>query len=153
LLAASRGGETRTAELAKEQLPDRYPYVYEFRNALALDPGNEALHRELAYLLLAMSGKNQASRADAEQEFKNIVDQAPTDYLAAAQLGLLYLADKRESLAMPILRNVLAHADAATANHVRMALRMPLLLQEPRAGEDAPLDPRVLGERSYQAGF
>ncbi len=37
LLAASRGGEARAAELAREQLPDRYPYVYEFREALELD--------------------------------------------------------------------------------------------------------------------
>jgi len=38
LLAASRGGEPRAAELAREQLPERYPYVYEFRKALELDP-------------------------------------------------------------------------------------------------------------------
>ena len=58
LLAASRGGETRSAELARDQLPDRYPYVYEFRKALELDPKNDTLHRELAYLLLRMSEKN-----------------------------------------------------------------------------------------------
>jgi tetratricopeptide (TPR) repeat protein len=156
LLAASRGGETRAAELAREQLPERYPYVYEFRNALALDPGNDALHRELAYLLLAMSEKDQASRGDAEQEFKQIVDRSPHDYLAAAQLGILYLASDDNALAMPILRDVLAHADQATANRVRMALKMPLLLEERRpenSPDVAPFDPRVLAERSYQAGF
>ena len=38
LLAASRGAEPRTAEAAREHLPARYPYVYEFEAALALDP-------------------------------------------------------------------------------------------------------------------
>ena len=36
LIAASRGPEPRTAELARELLPARYPYVYEFRQALEL---------------------------------------------------------------------------------------------------------------------
>jgi Tfp pilus assembly protein PilF len=152
LLAASRGGETRAAELAREQLPDRYPYVYEFRKALEIDRGNDALHRELAYLLLAMSEKEPTGVDEALQEFKRIVDASPGDYVAAAQLGLLYLAANQSSLAMPILRNVLAHADSATANHVRMALKLPLLLEERRTN-DSPLDPLLLGERSYQAGF
>lgn len=151
-LAASRGGETRAAELAREQLPDRYPYVYEFRQALDLDPQNETLHRELAYLLLRMSEKEPENQEEARQEFKRIMDRSPGDYVAAAQLGLLYLAANQNALAMPILRNVLAHADSATANRVRMALKLPLLLEERRA-DDSPLDPRVLGERSYQAGF
>ena len=153
LLAASRGGEPRAAELAREQLPDRYPYVYEFRKALELDPKNDALHRELAYLLLSMSQNHQASQEDAQAEFRALTAQSPGDYLAAAQLGLLYLAEHRDDLANPILKNVLGNADAATANRVRMALHMPLVLEN-RASSDAPaLDPRVLGERSYNAGF
>jgi tetratricopeptide (TPR) repeat protein len=147
LLAASRGNETRAAELAREQLPDRYPYVYEFRNALEIDPGNEALHRELAYLLLAMSENDPAV-----EEFKRIVDTSPGDYVAAAQLGLLYLAANQNALAMPILKNVLAHADSVTANHVRMALKLPLLLEDRRT-DDSQLNPLLLGERSYDAGF
>jgi Tfp pilus assembly protein PilF len=152
LLAASRGGETRAAELAREQLPDRYPYVYEFRKALEIDPGNDALHRELAYLLLAMSEKEPASLDEAVREFKGIVNASPDDYVAAAQLGLLYLAAGQNALAMPILKNVLAHADSATANHIRMALKLPLLLEERRT-DDSALDPLLLGDRSYEAGF
>jgi tetratricopeptide (TPR) repeat protein len=152
LLAASRGGETRAAELAREQLPDRYPYVYEFRNAIELDPGNDTLHRELAYLLLQMSKTEEHNGHDAELEFKRIVEKSPHDYVAAAQLGLLYLAENQNSMAMPILEDVLAHADAATANHVRMALKLPLVLEERRTDEPH-LDARVLGERSYAAGF
>ena len=152
LLAASRGGEPRSAELAKERLPERYPFVYEFRKALELDPKNDALHRELAWLLLQMSEKNGASRADAEKEFQSVVDSTPDDYLAVAQLGLLYLEDHNEELAMPLLKTVLTLADSATANRARMALHMPLVLEE-RKTSDTALDPRTLGERSYNAGF
>jgi hypothetical protein len=120
LLAASRGGEPRAAELAREQLPDRYPYVYEFRKALELDPTNAALHRELAYLLLAMSEKDQASRDEAQQEFKLIVDASPSDRVAAAQLDLMNVPAKQDSL-------------------------------EEKPADDS--NPRVLGERSYAAGF
>lgn len=152
LLAASRGGEMRAAELAREQLPDRYPYVYEFRQALELDPTNTALHRELAWLLLKMSEKDTALRNDAIGEFATIVKTAPDDYVSAAQLGLLYFADGRESLARPLFRSVLDHADAATANRVRTALKMPLVLED-REAAAAPADPRLMGERSYEAGF
>jgi tetratricopeptide (TPR) repeat protein len=155
LLAASRAGEPRAAELARERLPGRYPYVYEFRKALEIDPKNAALHRELAWLLLRMSEKNGAtreSRNDAEREFQNLINGWSEDYLAAVQLGLLYLEDHNDELAMPLLKFVLAHADAATANRARMALHMPLLLESRRSDETA-LDPRTLGERSYNAGF
>jgi len=152
LLAASRGGETRTAELAREQLPDRYPYVYEFREALKLDPKNEELHRELAYLLLSMSEKDESKKPEAVQEFKRIAEESPTDYLASAQLGLLYQAQNQNALAQSLFREVLAHGDAATANRVRMALKMPLVLEEHRSG-NAALDPLTLGQRSYDAGF
>jgi tetratricopeptide (TPR) repeat protein len=120
LLAASRGGETRAAELAREQLPDRYPYVYEFREALELDPANVALHRELAYLLLAMSEKDRASRDEAKQEFRKIVDASPSDRVAAAQLDLLNTPAKQAS-------------------------------PEEKPADDS--NPRLLGERSYTAGF
>jgi Tfp pilus assembly protein PilF len=158
LVAASRGPEPRTAELAREQLPARYPYVYEFRQALELDPTNDALHRELAYLLLSMSANGQASREDAEKEFAALVAGSPGDDAAAAQLGLLYLEDHRTELAMPLLNRVLADGkDDATANRIRAALHMPpaLELRPAATATSSPNtpDPRVLGERSYQAGF
>ena len=152
LLAASRGGEPRAAEMAREQMPERYPYVYEFRAALELDPESEELHRELAYLLLSMSERGAATRVEAEQEFRVIVEGTPGDYLAMAQLGVLILADGEDERAMPYLQKVLEKGDAPTANRVRMALKMPLVLEE-RQGAVEPLDPRVLGERSYAAGF
>src|SRR6185437_12508555 len=84
LIAASRGPEPRAAELARERLPERYPYVYEFRLAVALDPSNEALRKELAYLLLRMSDDGRASRDDAETEFAALIASNGTaneDYL------------------------------------------------------------------------
>ena len=154
LIAASRGPEPRAAEMAREQLPDRYPYVYEFREALALDPASATLRRELAYLLLKMSEDGQAERADAENEFSSLIAIVPDDYVAVAQLGLLYLEDLRTDVAMPLLNRVLAHGNQETANRVRMALHLPLVLEERNApGEQSAIDPRVLGERSYQSGF
>src|SRR5262249_55751839 len=52
LLSAAWGGEPRAREAALELLPERYPYVVEFRRALELDPNNIELRRELAFLLL-----------------------------------------------------------------------------------------------------
>jgi Flp pilus assembly protein TadD len=62
LLAASRGGQPRVAERARELLPDRYPYVYEFEKALEIDPKNFELRREYAYLLLTMGKQDEAER-------------------------------------------------------------------------------------------
>ncbi len=72
LLAASRGAEPRVADTARALLPDRYPYVYEFEQALALDPGNDELRRELAYLHLEMG-----NRAAASQQFEILPERAP----------------------------------------------------------------------------
>jgi Tfp pilus assembly protein PilF len=63
LLAASRGTEPRAAEETRLLMPARYPYVYEFRQALNLDPKNAGLRRELAYLLLEM-GKTEDAKAE-----------------------------------------------------------------------------------------
>src|SRR5262249_53461050 len=78
--------------------------------------------------------------------------RTPADYMSAVQLGLLYQADNRPTLATPLLRDAMAHADSATANRARMALRLPPLLEE-RKADNSSLDPRALAERSYQAGF
>ncbi len=84
LLAASRGAEPMVAEAARELLPARYPYVYEFQKALALDPPNVELRRELAYLHLEMS-----NRAEAEREFEILVQESPEDAAAIVQLRAL----------------------------------------------------------------
>jgi len=71
LLAASRGSEPRVAEEARELLPSRYPYVYEFEKALALDPENAELRRELAYLHAEMG-----NRAEAEKQLQQLPERA-----------------------------------------------------------------------------
>lgn len=153
LLAASRGGEPRAAELARALLPERYPYVYEFRRALELDPHNVELHRELAYLLLRMSDKGEGSAADAENEFRVIVDSEPSDLLSAAQLGFLYLSRKELDRATPVLRRVLDGDDEDLANRVRAALRLPLRLKKTSTPEDAAAEARLMADKSLQAGY
>ena len=149
LLAASRGGEPRAAEAARELLPNRYPYVSEFERALELDPNNLDLRRELAYLLLRMK-----RQAEAEQEFRKLSKMSETDYLSAAQLGFLLLARGDTAAAMPLLERVMKGADQDLANRVRAVLHVPQTLRT-RPAEPAPrsIDAKVMAERSLQAGF
>ncbi len=159
LLAASRGGETRAAELAREFLPDRYPYVYEFRRALSLDPKNVGLHRELAYLLLKMSESlepdtRRSRQLEAEDEFRVIVASAPADLLSCAQLGFLYLGRKDVDHAMPLLKRVLDGDDKDLANKVRISLHLPPEMQKrDQAAAETQVDSRVMAEKSYAAGY
>ncbi len=48
-IAAWRGGSPRVSEQARALLPARYPYLSEFQRALALDPGNLQLQRDVTY--------------------------------------------------------------------------------------------------------
>lgn len=84
LLAASRSEQSRTAEMAKAQMDARYPYPYEFADAIKLDPRNVALRRELAFLYLAMH-----KEAEAVEQFQQILALAPGDKLAQKQLDAL----------------------------------------------------------------
>ena len=157
LLAASRGTEPRSAELAREQLPDRYPYVYEFRQALELDPTSQGLHKELGYLLLSMADRGQASREGASEEFTAVIKADPDDLEAVAQLGLLYLGDHKTDMAMPLLNRVLGgDGDAAIKTRIRDALQLPAPLEKRSSVEPAnpsPTNVAALGDRSYEAGF
>lgn len=150
LLAASRGAEPYAAERARELLPARYPYVYEFRQALELDPANTELRRELAYLLLEMD-----RRSEAEQEFRTLAQTVPEDLLSAAQLGFLLLNRKQAEEAMPLLKRVLEGGDDELADRVRRALGLPQTLRRrpetPR--RTVSLEAKTLAERSYQAGY
>jgi Tfp pilus assembly protein PilF len=147
LLAASRGGEPRAAEMARELLPDRYPYVPEFRRALALDPANGELRRELGYLLLRMELPREA-----EAEFQAL---APGDLLAATQLGFLLWARGERALAQPLFDRVLAAGDEDLANRVRAVLRMPQVLKPRAAPQPEPqsIDAKIMAERSIKAGY
>ncbi len=155
LLSASRGGETRAAEGARELLPSRYPFVYEFRGALDLDAANVELRRELAYLLLRMNHKDEA-----EREFQIITERSPEDLLSAAQLGFLYLASHERDKAMPLLERVMNGKDLELANRVRAALQLPQVpAVQPRSDaappepEKAAVDAKLMAERSIKAGY
>jgi tetratricopeptide (TPR) repeat protein len=150
LLAASRSGEPRAAESARELLPARYPWLSEFRAAVALDAANIELRREMAYLLLRME-----RQSEAEEEFLAITRVDEGDLLSAAQLGFLYLGRGDRLSAMPLLERVLRGGDEELANRVRAVLRLPQTLR-PRAGESpraASLDARQMAERSIRAGY
>ena len=151
LLAASRGGEPRAAEMARELLPVRYPFIDEFRRALGFDPANAELRRELAYLLLRMD-----RQPEAETEFRILADTVPSDLLSATQLGFLLYARGERGAAQPLFDRVLAGDDEDLANRVRAVLRMPQILK-PRADATpaAPTSPdaKIMAERSIKAGY
>jgi len=150
LLAASRGAQPRVAEEARQLSERRYPYVYEFREALKLDPNNLELRRELAYLLLAMDNKDEA-----EAEFLNIATNAPDDLLSVAQLGFLLLTRKDLAGAAPLLDRVLKGGDETLADRVRVALKLPQTLRrrnEPTQ-QKVSREAKVLAEKSLQAGY
>ena len=150
LLAASRGAEPRAAESAMALLPDRYPYVNEFRQALELDPANTRLRRELAYLLLEMG-----RREEAEAEFEVIVEAAPEDHLSAAQLGFLRLNRRDYDGAMPLLERVLESGDAELQDRVRAALSLPQQLargpETPRA--EVAVEAKEFATKSLEKGY
>ena len=150
LLAASRGAEPRTAEAARELLPTRYPYVYEFEAAIAFDPSNVALRREFAYLLLEMG-----HRDEAESQFRVITELDKEDSLSAAQLGFLLLNRHEVEKAMPLLERALKSDDDVVTDRVREALRMPKTLRKrpetPRS--QTSNEAKTLAERSLEAGY
>jgi tetratricopeptide (TPR) repeat protein len=148
LLAASRGGEPRAAELARDLLPARYPWVAEFRAALALDPGNHELRRELAYLLLRMNRE-----PDAEAEFRILTQNVPGDLLSATQLGFLLYARGQHLAAQPLFDRVLAGSDDELANRVRAVLRLPQVLRSRDTARPASIDARIMADRSLKAGY
>ncbi|MBM3759854.1 MAG: tetratricopeptide repeat protein [Acidobacteria bacterium] len=84
IIAASRGTPAMVAEEAREFLPARYPYVYEFELAIQMDPLNVALRRELGFLLLKMNREREAVAV-----FEALLKLAPDDALAIAQLAFL----------------------------------------------------------------
>jgi Tfp pilus assembly protein PilF len=148
LIAASAGGEPRAAELARELLPARFPFVNEFHAALELDPGNHELRRELGYLLLRMK-----RNAEAEEQFRILAKDAPEDLLSATQLGFLLYGRGEKLAATPLFDRVLAGKDEDLANRVRAVLRMPQVLA-PRAPSAPPsIDAKVMAERSLKAGY
>ena len=149
LLAASRGAQPRVAEQARELLPARYPYVYEFQKALELDPKNYELRRELAYLELQMGNKDEA-----EKQFQLLNQMAPGDLLSAAQLGFLRLNRKDYAGAQPLLDQVLKGDDEELADRVRVVLKLPQTLHKRGATPQSTSDEaKAMAEKSLKAGY
>jgi len=144
LLAASRGGEARAAEMARELLPTRYPYVSEFRHALDLDSANVELRRELAFLLLGMGHPSEA-----EQEFRDLAAPPANDLLAVTQLGFLLYGRGDHEAARPFFDRVLAGNDEDLANRVRAVLHVQQVQEKPPDAVSA----KVMAERSIKAGY
>ena len=147
LLAASRGGEPRAAETARELLPDRYPYVSEFEAALKLDADNAELRREFGYLLLRMDREPAA-----EEQFRGLLEKAPADLLAATQLGFLLFARGDHEGAQALFDRVLSGSDDELANRVRAVLRAQQLHSRPD-GQAGATDAKSMAERSMQTGY
>jgi Tfp pilus assembly protein PilF len=148
LLAASRGGEPRAAEMARELLPDRYPFVPEFRRALEFDSENAELRREFGYLLLRMG-----RQAEAEHEFRVLTETVPDDLLSATQLGFLLYGRGDKADAMPLFERVMAGPDEELANRVRAVLRIPQILKPRADTKPVSIDAKVMAERSIKAGY
>ena len=150
LIAASRGAQPRVAEKARELLPARYPYVYEFEKALDLDPKNTDLRRELAYLLLEMDQKQEA-----ERQFQIVNQSAPDDLLTAAQLGFLRLKRRDTAGAQPLLDQVLKGGDDELADRVRSALNLPQTLhrRSDTSKDQVRNEAKALAEKSLKAGY
>ena len=99
LLAASRGTQPMVAEEAREFLPPRYPYVYEFQMAVEMDPLNVAVRRELGFLLLKMGREK-----DAIDVFGALLKLAPEDALSVAQLAFLRVSKPASAAARAAAR-------------------------------------------------
>jgi len=152
LLAASRSvASPRSAEQARELLPARYPYVYEFEKALALEPTNGELRRELAYLHLQMGDS-----AAAENQFATLVKDAPEDLLSTAQLGFLRI-NRGDQEGAVLLDTVLARDHGELADRIRQALHLPKTAQlrsgEARAPGVPNNDAKLLAEHSLEKGY
>jgi Tfp pilus assembly protein PilF len=134
--------------MARELLPERYPYVPEFRKALELDPTNVELRRELGFLLLRMD-----RAGEAELEFRKLADPPPGDLLAVTQLGFLLYSRGRRDAAMPFFKRVLAANDQDLSNRVRAVLQMPQIVVAAQSPESSGNEPLAMADRSLQAGY
>ena len=154
LLAASRGAQPRVAEKARELLPARYPYPYEFEKALELDASNFELRREYAYLLLQVE-----KQPEAEKQFLMLHQAVPDDLLTTAQLGFLRLNRGDREGALPLLEQVLKGNDPVLADRVREALKLPrtgasnAATSRETAAQPASGEAKAMAEKSMKAGY
>jgi len=96
LIAAWRGGTPRVSEQARDLLPARYPFLAEFQKALALDPANLQLQRDVAFqkgepapVQTAAGSINPAPVLQARPEEARPAEDAKTLGLKSLQKGFL----------------------------------------------------------------
>ncbi len=150
VLLASRSLDSRTAEQGLEQMGTRYPYPYEFVNALKLDELNTTLRKELGYLYLAM-GKTE----EAKLEFKRVLEIDSKDQAAVDQLSELSGFGRRSPAPAPVV------IPAATAIPARKTITPPVekvaktvaAALPDSAGLPQKIDPRAMGIKSLKLGY
>jgi Tfp pilus assembly protein PilF len=150
LIAAWRGATPRVSEQARELLPSRYPYLSEFERALALDPGNTALHRDVAYQkgeaipvpqpeliqraaptptasgdakTLGLKSLERGFLADALKYLQIAHEADPVDFEVMLKLGWTYNQMKDDRTAMHWFDLARRSPDAATAAEASRAYR------------------------------
>ncbi len=92
LIAAWRGGTPRVSEEARDLLPARYPFLSEFQKALALDPANLQLQRDVAYQKGEPAPAAEAAAApvlESRPEEPRPVEDAKTVGLRSLEKGYL----------------------------------------------------------------
>ena len=149
LLAASRGGEPRAAEMARELLPARYPFVSEFRQALALDPANHDLRRELGYLLLRM-GRAERSRGRVPHPHPERAGRSAVRH----PIGLPAVRPRRKDRRHAVVRSRARRARTTiwpTAFAPSCACRRCCVRAPPP--RPTSIDAKIMAERSIKAGY
>ena len=150
LLAASRRPVTRTAEQAREQFGERYPYPYEFADALKLDPKNIPLRKELAYLYLAMHKETEAAA-----EFKQLLTLDAGNREAQDQLTAIEAAKTglktRPAATAPTPPQQTSKIDAREMGKKSLALgySRDAVRYLRQAHEEHPDDPEILLKLGY----
>ena len=144
LLAASRSASPRIAESARELLPERYPYAYEFEDALLVDPRNAELRREFGFFLVEL-GRN----AEARRQFEIQVQAQPSDRLSQNQLRMLTEGEKPSEVRSPApVPPARSPGSAASSKEIGLksyyrGYTKDALRYLQSAWEDAPGDPEV----------
>lgn len=142
VLAASRSSNPRAAEQGLEEWGTRYPYAYEFVNAIAIDSANLNLRHELGFLYLAMN-----KRDDAMSVFRQALQVNPNDEVARKALEPLTRA-KVESPQQPATDARTMGFKSLSLGYARDAIRYLR-----KAHDDNPDDMEVVLKLGYAYNY
>lgn len=157
-LLASRMPDPRVAEMGRQGLGGRYPYASEFEAALALEPFQQQVRRELGYLYITMKQPPAAAR-----HFEQVMEREPADFQSLAQLGFLYAELNRKTNAFRALDRVRREAPSELSEKAAAAMEnlgTPAELAQMAAGVTPRPDPvyalvaeayELMGRKEYDA--